>query len=181
MYKKWYIDVNFMAKLHQTKTFMLCYTVPQTATITKLYTRKEIFMMKKSISDFNTSFYIQEIEKYYFMCHMHAFQGIITMAEHSPIYLIIMDYVNMCCVIVIIQNEYYLVLRTKSNTNNLVEIYFSLLKELHQILLVIHHRLYHFLYHNHANVMLCFTPFYKMTKNSIMLPKLHTENESLNY
>ena len=40
---------------------------------TKLYTRKEIFMMKKSISDFNTSFYIQEIEKYYFMCHMYAF------------------------------------------------------------------------------------------------------------
>ena len=53
------------------------------------------------------------------------------MAAYSPVYLIIMDYVNMCCVIVIIQNEYYLVLRTKSNTNNLVEIYFSLLKELH--------------------------------------------------
>ena len=43
--------------------FRLCFQDTDTVTSVKLYTRKEIVTMEKSIDDFHTSFYIPAIQK----------------------------------------------------------------------------------------------------------------------
>ena len=45
------------------KTCRFCLKYPYTVSTTKLYTRREIFMMQISIDDFHTSFYIPAIKK----------------------------------------------------------------------------------------------------------------------
>ena len=49
--------------LDEKKHLRLCFQDPDTVTPANLYTRKELAMMEKYITDFHTSFYIPEIKK----------------------------------------------------------------------------------------------------------------------
>ena len=58
--------------LDKGKTCRLCLHDPASIPFAKLYTRKEIIMMEKSITEFNTSFYITAIKKLVFhLKHIH--------------------------------------------------------------------------------------------------------------
>ena len=64
VYTKWSHAIHFMPYVHNTeKTSLLCYTVPQNASIKKPHIRKELVTTEKFIFGFNTSFYIPEIKK----------------------------------------------------------------------------------------------------------------------
>ena len=55
--------VHARRPLDEKKMYRLCFQDTATVTPEKLYARKELVMMKTSIADFHTSFYIPEIEK----------------------------------------------------------------------------------------------------------------------
>ena len=64
--------VHVRHPLHEKKNFHLCFQYPATMTPEKLYTRKEIVMMEKSIADFHTSLYIPAIQSLSFhLPHVH--------------------------------------------------------------------------------------------------------------
>ena len=65
--------VHVRRPLDENKMCRLCFQDQATVSPAKIYTRKDIVMIEKSISDFQTSFYIPEIQQSRFTFHTYTF------------------------------------------------------------------------------------------------------------
>ena len=108
----------------------MCSTVPGTDTTKKLYTRKEILLLETSIKYFHEKFYIIEIQELEFNFLYVNILGTHNCGKELLDTFKFWVELHDVCVNVITQNDWYIVFITKSNQNNMVEIYWCILKEL---------------------------------------------------